>query len=196
MAKPVIIAFAAALTFLLTVGAAVYAFDFGQAEMVHFRVAVPGGNITTPTTLKGAGAPLDVAPIIIDLQQRGNLKKVLNPGIEGISTHTITNIGKKPVRIRMELVNSTIPIRWEVSANLAYDPDTRTFIEPLQPGESIKNLGIDWFFLIPDERLHDAIVYEGGLLLSDADTGEMLTFLPITVVNRGGTFNVTGGECH
>jgi hypothetical protein len=194
--KFTIIAIAAALTFLLTIGAGVYAFNFGQSEMVHFKVAVPAGNITSPTTLKGAGAPIDVAPIVIDLQKRGNLKKVLNPGIEGISTHTISNIGKKPVKIRMELVNSTIPVRWEVSANLAYDPDTRTFIEPLQPRESIKNLGVDWFFLIPEDKRNDDIVYDGGLLFSDADTGELLTFLPITVMNHAGIVNETGGACH
>ncbi|HUU75983.1 MAG TPA: hypothetical protein VMW63_07810 [Methanoregulaceae archaeon] len=196
MVKAAIIVFAAAFTFMLTIGAAVYASDYGKSEMVHFRVAVPAGNITSPQVIKGAGAPLEMAPIIINLQQRGNLKKVLNPGIEGISTHWITNIGKKPIKIRMELVNASIPVRWEVSANLPFDPDTRTFIEPLPPRESIRNLGIDWFFLIPEDRLYDDIVYEGGLLLSDADTGETLTFLPITVMNGAGMINGSGGDCH
>lgn len=191
-----IIAFAVAFTFLLTLGAAVYASDFGKAEMVHFRVAVPAGTVTSPTVIRGAGAPIEMAPIVIDLQQRGNLKKVLNAGIEGISTHTITNVGKKPVKIRMELVNATIPVRWEVSANLPYDPDTRTFTEPLLPGESIRNLGIDWFFQIPEDRLYDEIVYEGALRLTDADTGELLTYLPITVKNGGGLASGSGGACH
>lgn len=196
MEKRIIIVFAAAFTFLLTFGAAVYASDFGRAEMYHFRVGVPAGTITSQMTVRGSGAPLEMAPIIIDLQQRGNLKKVLNPDVEGISTHTIMNIGKKPVKIRMEIVNASLPIRWEVSADLAYDPDTRTFIEPLPPNESIRNLGIDWFFEIPEDRLYEDIVYDGGLLLSDADTGEMLTFLPIKVINGGGIVNGTGGDCH
>jgi hypothetical protein len=196
MANSAVIAFAAAFTFLLTLGAAVYAADFGRTEMVHFRVGVPAGNITEPTVIRGTGAPIDVAPITIDLLQRGSLKKVLNPDIEGLSTHTITNLGKKPVKIRMDLVNATIPIRWEVSANLPYDPETRTFTEPLPPGKSIANLGIDWFFQIPEDRRYDPVIYDGGLKLSDADTGEMLTFLPIRVINGGGMTTASGGDCH
>ena len=57
----------------------------------------------------------------------------------------------------MELINCTIPVRWEVSANLAYDPDTQTFTERLMPGQSIKNLGIDWFFYILPYYLDEKI---------------------------------------
>ncbi|MBP1929487.1 hypothetical protein J2741_002034 [Methanolinea mesophila] len=196
MKKFGIIIIAVLFTFFLTLGAAAYASDFGKSEMVHFKVAVPGGVISKSTIVRGGGAPIEMAPIMIDLQQRGNLKKVLNPDIEGISTHTITNVGKTPVRIRVELVNISIPVRWEMSANLPYDPDTRTFLEPLPPGESVGNLGIDWFFQIPGDRLYNEVVCEGGLLFSDADSGEMLTFLPITIVNGKDTVNTTGGECH
>ena len=52
------------------------------------------------------------------------------------------------------------------------------------PGSSIQNLGIDWVFDIPsrDAAFQNGgmgLVYNGGVLLSDADTGEKLTLIPI-----------------
>ena len=100
----------------------------------------------------------------------------------------------------MDLVNATVPVRWEVNANLAYDPATRTFTEPLPPGRSIPNLAIDWFFEIPDyyaevNRNGTAVVYDGGLALTDADTGQQLTFVPIVI---GAGLDTDGGlaACH
>jgi len=181
--------------FLITLGAGVYAQGYGQAEMFHFRVAVPAGTIVNSTTIRGAGAPVAMAPIIIDLQQRGLPRYVVRPDLEAISTHTITNVGKKPVRIRMELTNLDFPVEWDINANHPYDPASRTFTEPLLPGQSIKNLGADWFFYIPAERLHDPVVYNGGLKLTDADTGELLTFLPIQIVNGKAAAGSTPLEC-
>ena len=50
---------AAVIIFLITLGAGFYAQAYGQAEMVHFKVAVPAGNITNHTVLRGAGAPFE-----------------------------------------------------------------------------------------------------------------------------------------
>lgn len=182
--------------FLLTIGAGFYAQEFGKAEMVHFRVAVPAGTITKPTVINAYGQQVNMAPLTINLVQRGFLKNALNGGIEGISTHGIVNAGKKPVRIRMEMVNSTIPVRWEVSANLAYDPETHTFTEPLMPGKSIPNLGIDWFFDLPREHFYEPVIYDGGLEFTDADTGELLTVLPIRIVNADLSADTAAGACH
>jgi hypothetical protein len=185
---------------LLTIGAGAYSSDYGKHEMVHFRLAVPAGEVNESKVIRGAGAPVEMAPIRIDLAKRGLPKNIFNREIEGISTHWISNVGKKPVRIRMELVNSTTPIRWEVNANLAYDPATRTFTEPLPPGKSIPNLGLDWFFDVPDsfsDGVDDGttLIYDGGLALSDADTGELLTFLPITI-GRGLDAQGGAAACH
>ena len=69
---------------------------------------------------------------------------------QALSTHWIYNLVTKPVKIRMDLVNVTIPVEWEVNANFEYDPETHTFTQPLMPGGSIPNLGIDWIFHIPE----------------------------------------------
>jgi hypothetical protein len=182
--------------FLLTIGAGVYAQEYGKAEMVHFRVAVPAGTITEPTQVKTGGQPVEMAPLAINLARRGFLKNLLNPGIEGISTHGIVNAGKKPLRIRMQMVNATVPVRWEVKANHAYDPASQTFTDPLMPGKSVENLAIDWYFELPPDTIYDPVIYDGGLKFTDADTGEDLTFLPIRIVNGDFSPDTAAGACH
>jgi hypothetical protein len=184
------------IMFGITVGAGAYAQAYGKNEIVHFWVAVPAGNVTETQVLRGAGPPITLTPINIDLDARGVLKNFLQPNVEALSTHWIYNLGQKPVKIHMELTDCTIPVDWEVSANFPYDPETNTFTSPLTPGNSVQNLGIDWVFTLPprEEAMADGdgLVYDGGLLLTNADTGERLTFIPIRI-GYGGVENFEGG---
>jgi hypothetical protein len=177
---------AAAIMLLITVGAGAYAQDYGRNEIIHFWLAVPAGEVTTPKVMRGAGPPVSLSPIQIDLNARGVLKNLFQPNVEALSSHWIYNLGTKPVKIKMDLVNCSLSVKWEVNANFAYNPDTHTFTEPLMPGKSIPNLGLDWIFEIPSydsttEKGNNGLVYDGGLLLSNADTGEQLTFIPIKI---------------
>ena len=181
------------LMFIITIAAGAYGAAIGKSEMVHFWVAFPAGNVAKPMVLRGPGPPISLSPVTIDLDSRGALKNLLNPNFEAISTHWIYNYGKKPVRVKLELVNCSIPVRWEVGAGLPYDPETRTFTEPLMPGKSISNLGIDWIFEIPPNYMYEAVIYKGGLQIIDADNGQVLTFIPIEIV-RGGVSS-GGGSC-
>lgn len=176
------------LMFAATLGAGVYASLTGRSEMIHFWLAVPAGYIGKPRMAAGARQPIRLAPITIDLERRGFLKRWLQPDVEGISTHWIYNVGNKPVRIRMELVDGGIPVTWEVKADMKYDPRTHTFLEPLAPGRSIPSLAIDWNFHLQcgncplkARKKCGPTIYDGGLKLTDADTGEMLTFVPIKI---------------
>jgi hypothetical protein len=191
---------AAAAVFLVTIGAAAYGQELGKAESVSFRVAVPAGTITAPMVVKGAGQQVSMAPLGIDLSRRGLPKMLFNGGIERIKSGGITNTGEKPVRIRMEMVNTTLPVQWNVRAGLGYDPESHTFAEPLMPGKSVPGLSASWYFRFPPEKLHDPVLYDGGLRFSDADTGETLTFLPIRFVNGNpsadGAADSTEGACH
>ena len=177
--------------FLFTIAAGAYAQTFGANEIVHFWLAVPAGEVLEPTVIRGVGPPVSLSPLQIDLDQRGFLKNLFQPDVEALSTHWIYNLGTKPVKIRMELINVTIPVKWEVGANFEYDPETHTFTQPLMPGSSIPNLGIDWIFQIPQ---NDApLVYNGGLLLIDADTGMNLTVIPIKIGRGEASFG--GANC-
>jgi hypothetical protein len=62
------------------------------------------------------------------------------------------------------------------------------------PGQSIPNLGIDWIFKIPPSLMYSPVIYDGGLVIFDADTGETLTFLPIKIV-RGSGESSGGANC-
>jgi hypothetical protein len=93
----------------------------------------------------------------------------------------------------MEAVNTTALTVATVQADFGYDPETRTFTQPLQPGKSIPALAMDWDFDIPQEKLHNPVVYNGGLRFTDADTGELLTFLPIRIVNGDLSTDSTSG---
>lgn len=180
---------AASAAFAATIGLSLYAAGLDEAEIVHFWIAVPAGRVEKPTLVRrAAGPPVRLAPLRIDLDQRGLLKRWLQPAVEGLSTHWIVNVGTRPVRIRMELVEGTVPITWDVNANLGYDPRTHEFTEPLSPGDSIPNLAIDWLFRFPPPAARQTgaggepqVLYDGGLRLTDADTGEELTFIPITI---------------
>jgi len=193
MKKTVLISFIIAM--LITLYSSVYARDLSKSEIVHFWIAVPAGNITEPITIRKAGLPpIKMAPLVIDLDQRGILKKILNPNTEAISTHWIYNIGKKPIRIKLELIEANYPIRWEVKAAWPYDPETRTFTKPLPPGMGIPKLSIDWIFEIPNYYMDEKVIYDGGLLVIDADTNELLTFIPIKLI-RGGISQGGGASC-
>lgn len=192
MNKKAIIAFVTMLA--ITIYAGAYSSALSRSEIVHFWVAVPAGNVTSPMVARGAGPPINLAPISIDLDRRGVLKNWLSPDIEAISTHWIYNVGKRPVKVQMELVNCSIPVKWEVNANFEYNPDNHTFTQPLMPGQSIPNLGIDWIFQIPAYYMDERVIYDGGLMIKDANTGALLTFIPIKIV-RGGGETSGGASC-
>jgi hypothetical protein len=191
---------AALIMLLITIGAGAYAQDYGKNEIVHFWVAVPAGEVKEAKIMRGAGPPVSLSPIQIDLNARGVLKNLIQPNVEALSTHWIYNLGQKPVRIQMELVNCSIPVKWEVNANFPYDPETHTFIQPLMPGKSIPNLGLDWIFDIPTyestiQQGTEGLVYNGGLLLTNADTGERLTLIPIKIGYGQASFSSAAGCC-
>ncbi len=193
---------AGAAVLLATVGLSLYATRLNDSEMVHFSLAVPVGRISRPVVLRGAGRPMRLAPVRVDLDERGFLKRWLQPGVEGFSTHTIRNVGQRPLRIRLELAPGPLAFKWEVNANAAYDPRTRSFTEPLPPGRAIPNLSIDWLFDVPPSGRAGvsspgggALLYDGGLRLLDADSDETLTFLPIRI-GRGSASQQEAAPCH
>lgn len=182
-----------ATTLFFTLGASAYALQLSQTESISFYIATPAGNVTDARVVKGTGPPISMAPIALDLDQRGILKKLIQPDLQSIGTKNIYNLGEKPVRIRLELLDCGIPVKWNVKSGIPYDKETHTFTAPLAPGKSIPGLSIEWIFSIPGDdpsfivKPNGAVVvYHGGLRVTDADTGETLTFIPITI-GRGTT---------
>ncbi len=179
---------AAAAVFVLTIGSSVYARRVLNAtELVHFFIPFPAGKVFRPMTLaKPDGGRVFVRPLIIDVNERGILKRLFNPGAEGVSTHWLVNVGSQPHRIGMRLTEARFPIKWKVGAGIPWDPQSQTFAEAVAPGESIPDLGVDWLFEFPEDIRAQNIWYKGQLVIFDADTGEDLTLIPLEF-HAGGT---------
>ncbi len=153
----------------VTLGSSYYSAHLGKSEMFHFWVFFPAGR----------GPP--ASPIEIHVNQQGFLKRILDPWVVALSTHWIINTGDKPYIVGLQLVNCTFPVEWEVNAGIPWDPETKSFTQPLGPGESVPYLGIDWFFHVPKEIRPQRIWYDGGLAVIDSETGDTLSFIPITI---------------
>lgn len=172
---------AAAVLSSLIFGSGVYAKGtLNPTELSHFFVPFPAGRIVRPMTVDNpAGGSIFVRPIVINVDQRGILKRLFNPAVEGLSTHWLDNIDTKPHRIGMKFTNINVDVEWDVHAGIPWNPETRTFEEPIGPGERVPDLGIDWLFFFPPEVMARDIWYDGSLIVYDADTNETLTTIPI-----------------
>lgn len=157
------------LAFNLAVAAGYYRGSLRKAESVHFGVNFP------------AQEDKPVRKVVVYYNKQGLLKRLLQPGVVEISTHRIRNCGSRPYVVRLELVGvpKNIRVVWETN-QLAWDKETKTLQRPLRPGE---RFGMDWIFYIPEEMRDKPVIYDGGLRIIDAETGEQLAFLPIKIVN-------------
>lgn len=172
---------AAAVLSSLIFGSGLYAKStLNPTELSHFFVPFPAGRIVRPMTVDNpAGGSIFVRPIVINVDQRGILKRWFNPAVEGLSTHWLDNIDTEPHRIGMKFTNVNVDVEWDVNAGIPWDPETRTFEVPIGPGERVPELGVDWLFFFPPEVMAKDIWYDGSLIVYDADTNETLTTIPI-----------------
>lgn len=179
---------------IATIAAGFYAGRvLNPTELVHFWVPVPAGRVERPRMVGREGGPRAfVKPIRVDVSKQGVFKRVVTPWTVGLSTHWLLNLDSKPHRIGLRLENTTFPVEWKVNAGIPWDPKSRTFSEALPPGGRVPKLAIDWMFNIPVEIRDKRVWYDGGLSVFDADSGEVLTFIPITFLNGGGTHESTG----
>ena len=153
-------------------------------ELSHFFVPFPAGRVVRPMTVeKPGGGTIFVRPITIYVDQRGILKRIFNPGVEGLSTHWLDNIDDEPHRIGLKFTNTSVDIEWSVNAGIPWNQETHTFEVATGAGERIPDLGIDWLFFFTAETMSQEVWYEGSLIVFDADTNETLTTIPITFKN-------------
>jgi len=172
---------AAAVLSALVFGSGFYAQStLNPTELSHFFVPFPAGTVTRPMTVDRLdGGSIFVRPIVINVDQRGILKKIFNPAVEGLSTHWLDNIDTKPHRIGMKFTNVNVEVEWDVNAGIPWDSETRTFKVPIGPGERVPDLGIDWLFFFTPEIMAQDVWYDGSLIVYDADTEETLTIIPV-----------------
>jgi len=173
---------AAILSGLVFASSAYAKSTLNPTELTHFFVPFPVGMVARPAMVQQLdGSGIFVRPITIDVEQRGILKKWLNPGVEGLSTHWLDNVDTEPHRIGLKFTNLSIDVHWDINAGLPWDEATHTFDVAIGPGERIPDLGADWLFYFPPETQAQDVWYDGSLVVFDADTNETLTTIPIKV---------------
>jgi hypothetical protein len=157
------------------------------AESVHFSINYPAQG-------KDAGGPGPTARlgfVAVDVSKIGFLKAWIQPRVVNLSSHWLRNIGDKPLRIRLAMEGIKSPVRWD-STEKTWDEERHAIGRTLAPGETVT---VDWFITLPDPLPVDASVVEKGrIAVYDADSGALLSALPVSVVNTAAGA-VVGGDC-
>jgi hypothetical protein len=172
---------------------------FTQSELVHFSVNFPGkANAQTMACCElggswtrtkdpqwndyPAGGVLaygEEGVITIDVGKQGFLKRTLQPNYLSISSHWMRNVGTQPYQIRLDMDLCGMELEWE-TFEADWDQATLSSTRAIEPGNSFN---MDWFFHIPPDMRAQSVVCDGQLTVFDAQSDELLTELPIRIVN-------------
>jgi hypothetical protein len=120
--------------------------------------------------------------VLIDVGQEGLLKRLIQPRFFNLSSHWIRNVGVKPYKIHLDMDLCGFDLEWE-TPEAAWDQATQSTTRYIDPG---KTFNMDWYFHIPPEAMARNVVCQGELTVSDAETGQSLSELPITMLNSRG----------
>lgn len=177
--------FALAMALAFALGA--WRMTMADAESVHFAVNYPA----TGKDMGGPGAMGATGSVVVNVGNTGFIKSVVQPDVVNLSSHWVKNVGDTPRRIRVAAEGFKYPIRWD-SLDRDWDDETHSVSRALDPDEAIT---VDWFVTLPRPLPADTYTLaQGTFAVYDADTGELLTALPITIVNSG--FGAAkGGDC-
>lgn len=126
--------------------------------------------------------PKDEArPIILNYGGGGILHELISPNSMG-GTLGLTNI-RKPVTVKMELVDvpEGLHVHWGNAHTRDFNMETKTIEHVIMPGERI---AVHHTFYIGEELRTSPMIYNGGLNIRDAKSGETLVFVPIKILNK------------
>jgi len=172
---------------------------FTQSELVHFSVNFPGAaNAETMACCELGGswtrtkdpqwndypaggllAYGEEGTIVIDVGKQGFLKRTLQPNYLSISSHWMRNVGTQPYRIRLDMDLCDMVTEWE-TFEADWDQATLSSTRAVEPGDSFN---MDWFFRIPPDKRDQAVICDGLLTVYDAQSDDLLTELPIRIIN-------------
>ena len=172
---------------------------FTKSELMHFSVNFPSEGRAETMSCCNVGGPWarehgddwndypaggllaygDEGALVVDVGQQGLIKRTLQPGLISISSHWLRNVGTQPYRIRLEMDMCELDMEW-LTFEANWDQETQASTRLIEPGDTFS---MDWFFHIPAEQRNQEIVCAGELRIIDADTGNLLTDLPVKIVN-------------
>ena len=145
-----------------------------------------------PATGKGAGGPSPRAlngMVVVTLDNRGCLKRMVQPHVIEVASHVVTNVGDQPRRVRFEV--SGFPADTEMhSRDRAWNAQTREIERDLAPGAVVD---FSMTVRLPDPLPEKSVPVSGTITIVDASTGRRLSALPVLFQQSG--FAVAGGDC-
>jgi hypothetical protein len=192
----------ALLGFLFAIGFGKWAQSlFTKSELMHFSVNFPSEGRAETMSCCNVGGPWarehdaewndypeggllaygDEGALVVDVGQQGFLKRTLQPNYISISSHWLRNVGTQAYRIRLEMDMCDLETEW-LTFERDWDPAAQASTRTIEPGDTFN---MDWFFTIPEGARNQAVICDGELRVLDAETGDLLTDLPVKIVNSG-----------
>ena len=170
-----------------------------KSELVHFSVNFPSDGRAETMSCCDLGGPWsrdrdpewndyaaggvlaygEEGAVVIDVGQQGLLKRFLQPNYISISTHWLRNVGTQPYQIRLAMDMCDWDLEW-VTFERYLDQVAKISTRFIEPGDGYN---MDWFFTIPAKERNQTTICEGQLDVYDAETDDLLTELPIKIVN-------------
>lgn len=174
---------------------------FVKSELMHFSVNFPSEGRAETLSCCNVGGPWartygddwsdypeggllaygEEGALVVDVGQQGFLKRTLQPNYISISSHWLRNVGTQPYRIRLEMDMCDLEMEW-LTFERAWDQAAQSSTRHIEPGDTFN---MDWFFTIPDGQRSQAVICDGELRVLDAERGDLLTDLPVRIVNSG-----------
>ncbi len=172
---------------------------FIVSEFVHFSInfpTAPGHDTRTREQIGGPWAMLDddewegvpagglivwgrEGEIVVDLGQQGVIKRTVQSHDVTLSTHWLRNVGTKPYAIGLAVDMCGLPVEWE-TFEVSWDEHKKVSTRVIDPGAFFN---MDWHVTVPADQRDAKTICNGGVKVTDADTGELLTFFPISLIN-------------
>ena len=193
--------------FLLALAGFAFAIGFGKwaqalftkSELMHFSVNFPSEGRAETMSCCDVGGPWartygddwndypeggllaygEEGALVVDVGQQGVLKRTLQPNLLSISSHWLRNVGTQPYRIKLEMEMCELEMEW-LTFERDWDQESQSSTRYIEPGDSFN---MDWFFTIPPEQRNQEMICDGELRVIDADSDEVLTDLPVQIVN-------------
>jgi hypothetical protein len=133
-------------------------------------------------------------PLILTYGADGIFHRLISPHTIG-GTLGLTNTGK-PVKIKMNLVGvpKGLTIHWGSSHTRDFNLTTKTIERILSRGDSVS---VHHTFYLGENLRQKAVLFRGGLEITDEATGNKLLTIPIRILNADGSLpQPTEDSCH
>jgi hypothetical protein len=167
-----------------------YGMSIGGAERGSFAMNFPseGGKPSA-----GPSARALTGSISVPLDSAGFIKRLLQPNVIEVASHSVRNVGATPRRIRFETTGfettgAPVAMEWH-SRDRAWNPDTHEIDRDLAPGQAV-DFGLTVTLAQPIPAV--AVPLQGVILVKDARTSEVLSQLAVKFERAG---LPAGGDC-